>query len=302
MKPQILILILLFTVQMVKSQSFDKKSSWAVITTNMFDDTFSEISTYEVDSDTLIGGKSYSKLLRDNNFYSALRETENHKIYVYFPNLDRELLVYDFDWQPNKTLYEETIYLNEDCVNNEDCMANPDCFNSPGCHLHVQTILENDIDSIQLLDGKYYKCVKNYADEVSLIRGIGDTRGFFISTFDLPTNGNKYALLCFYIDDILVYSNPNFSYCNTSSINVVTNNDSKIKVYPNPSNNIVTVEFLESLNVGTFKVFDTKGSLIKIYEVKGKSTIEIKNLSKGTYVYSANLKNNQKLSGKIIIK
>jgi hypothetical protein len=280
MKPKILILILLVTVQMVKSQSFDKKSSWTVITTNMFDDTFSEISTYKVDGDTLIGNKSYSKLIRNNNFYSALRETEDNKIYAYFSDLERELLIYDFDWIPNKTLYCQTSY--EDYV--------------------IQAVLGNNIDSIQLLDGKYYKCVKNYVGEISLIRGIGDTRGFFISTFELPPNGNQYVLLCFYIDDMLVYSNPNFSYCNTSSINIVADNDSKIKLYPNPSNNIVTVEFLENLKVDTFKIFDIKGSLIKTYEVNGKNKIEIQNLVKGTYLYSAIIKNNQNLSGKIIIK
>ena len=32
----------------VESQSFDKKSSWSIITTNMFDDTFYKISTYKV--------------------------------------------------------------------------------------------------------------------------------------------------------------------------------------------------------------------------------------------------------------
>lgn len=280
MKTKILILILLFTVQMVKSQSFDKKSSWTIITTNLFDDTFSEISTYKVDGDTLIENISYSKLLRNNNFYSALRETEDNKIYAYFSDLERELLIYDFDWSPNKTLYCQTSY--EDDV--------------------IQAILGNDIDSIQLLDGKYYKCVKNYMGEVTLIRGIGDTRGFFISTFELPPNGNQYALLCFHINNMLVYSNPNYSLCNTSSINHIMNNDSKIKLYPNPSNNIVIVEFLENIEVDTFKIFDIKGSLIKLYEAKGKSKIEIQNLSKGIYLYSAITKNNQNLSGKIIIK
>jgi hypothetical protein len=77
---------------------------------------------------------------------------------------------------------------------------------------------------------------------------------------------------------------------------------SNIKVYPNPSNHSVTVEFLEDTDVDAFKIFDTKGSLIKIYEVRGKHKIEVQNLEKGTYVYSAILPNNQKLSGKIIIK
>ena len=284
MKKVIITLMMVLFAITVQAQTtepiFSKRSSWTEITTNLFDSTFVEITTYKLDSDTLIEGKSYSKLLRNNNFYSALRETEDNKIYAYFSVLDRELLIYDFDWQPNKTLYCQTSY--EDNV--------------------VQAVLGNSIDSIQLLDGKYYKCVKNYAGEVSLIRGIGDIRGFFISTFELPLNGNQYALLCFYIDDILVYSNPNFGYCGTNAINLVTDNNSTIKVYPNPSNNSITVELLENLNVDTFKIFDIKGSLIRTYDVKGKSRIEIQNLEKGIYMYSAIIKSSQKLSGKIIIK
>ena len=283
MKTKILILFTLLAIQVVKSQSFDKKSSWTIITTNMFDDTFSEISTYKVDGDTLIEGKSYSKILRNNDFYSALRETEDNKIYAYFSApfvyLDRELLIYDFDWHPNKTLYHQTSY--------EDNM--------------IQAVLENSIDSIQLLDGKYYKCVNNDNGQPYMIRGIGYTHGFFESTFEQPANGDQHALLCFYIDDILVYSNPYFNYCSTSSINVVMDNNPKIKVYPNPSNDIVTIEFSENIKIDTFKIFDIKG-LIRTYEVKGKSEIEVKNLEKGIYMYSAIIKNNQNSSGKIIIK
>jgi len=280
MKSKILILILFFTVQLVKSQSFDKKSSWTIITTNVFDETFSAISTYKVEGDTLIGEKSYSKILRDNNFYSASRETEDNKIYAYFSDLNREFLIYDFDWHPNKTLYCQTSY--EDSV--------------------VQAVLGSSIDSIKLLNGKYYKCVKNHTGEVRLIRGIGDTCGFFFSTFELPTNGDQYALLCFYIGNTLVYSNPNFNYCSTNSISIATDNNSKIKLYPNPSSGSITVEFPENLNIDVFKIFDIKGSLIKTCEVCGEYRIEVQNLARGTYVYSAISKNNQNLSGKIIIK
>ena len=286
MKAKILVLILLFTVQqVVKSQSFDKKSSWKEVTTNVMDDTFFEINTYKIDGDTLIGDKSYSKIFRNNKFFSALRETEDNKIYAYFPNF-KEYLVYDFDWYLNKTLYCQTSYADN----------------------YVQAVLGNSIDSIQLLDGKYYKCVKNHTGEVSLIRGIGNTLGFFILTFSLPTNGDKYALLCFHIDDELIYLNPKYSDCNGTLIDTgihrieTTDNDSKIKLYSNSSNDIVTVEFLENLTTDAFKIFDIKGSLIRIYEVKGKNKIEIKNLEKGTYLYSAITKNNQNLSGKIIIK
>jgi len=287
---KIITLVLLFFTTIVQAQTteyaFNKRSNWTIITTSVFDKTFFKIDTYNIDGDTVIDNKSYSKLLRNNNFYAAIRETEDHKIYVYFPDWwdCGELLIYDFDWHPNDTLYQETTY---NCYFPEDSV--------------IQVILGNEIDSIQLLDGKYYKYANYFGS--TIIRGIGDTGGFFISTFDLPTNGDQYALLCFYIDDVLVYRNPNYSDCNGNSVNIVTvDDDSKIKVYPNPSNHSITVEFPENLDVDVFKIFDTKGTLVGIYEVSGKIQIEVSNLAKGTYVYSAVLKNNQQLSGKIIIK
>ena len=284
-------LILFFAMQLAKSQSFDKKSSWTLITTNRFDHIPDEISTYKVDGDTLIDDQRYSKIFRNDNFYSALRETEDNKIYARFPDFDRELLIYDFDWHPNDTLYHNSLRCQDK--------------NS------IHAILGSEIDSIQLLDGKYYKYVAGYRGLASdcftyvgetIIRGIGDARGFFYSTYEWPTDGSQYALLCFYIDDILVYSNPDFSYCNFNSTNMIINNDSNIKLYPNPSNHSITVEFVENLTVDTFQLVDTKGSLIKTYEVNGQSKIEMQNLAKGIYVYSAISTNNKKLSGKIIIK
>ena len=144
MKTKILILALLFTVQFAKGQSFNKNSSWIEVRTKLTDEIFFQISTYKIDGDTLIDNKNYSKVFRNDNFYSVLRETEDNKIYARFfsssfLDKDKELLIYDFDWYPNKTLYHQPAY-------------DPDNF-------YKQAVLGSDIDSIQLLDGKYYKYV-----------------------------------------------------------------------------------------------------------------------------------------------
>ena len=267
---------------------FNKKSSWSVITTNLHDDTFFEISTYKIDGDTLIGDKIYSKIFKNNNYFAALRETEDNKVYTYFslPFLypEGELLIYDFDWYPYKTLYHELV---RPCIFED----------SNGC---VQAILGDIIDSIQLLDGNYYQYVDYFG---RFIKGIGHINGFFEKTFEYPTDGSQRELLCFYIESVLTYLNPKYSDCNLiNSINIVSDNESKIKLYPNPSNNFITVELPENLNIDTFKIFDTKGSLIKVYQVCGKNKLEIENLTEGVYLYSAINKNNQNLSGKIIIK
>ena len=366
---------LLFLATIAQAQTtepvFSKQSSWSIITTSVFFPTY-KIDTYKVAGDTLIGEVNYSKLLCNDQYFAALRETEDHKIYAYtsHPYVEAVMLIYDFDWYPGKELY----YDDEHGY-------------TLGTNPHLLIVLGSSIDSMQLLDGRYYQYV-NIGNQ-RIIRGIGDTHGFFISTFYLPNDGSQYRLLCFYIDDKLVYSNPDYNYCieavteitnvpttamagiplalsgtvvpndatfqeivwsvydigttgatitegilnaTTEGVVVVTAtvkngiavdtaytqnftievqavgiNESaqelpNIKVYPNPSSHSVTVEFLRELEVETFKIFDMKGSLIKVYEIIDKDTIEVQNLAKGTYVYVALLKNSQKLSGKIIIQ
>jgi hypothetical protein len=279
MKTKILIFTVFLSTQGINAQVFNKNSNWAVITTNIFDETFYDISNYSINGDTLIENVVYSKILKNGNFYSALRETDDNKIYTYFSDLEKELLIYDFNWYPNKTLYCQTSYENS----------------------VVQAVLGSEIDSIRLLDGKYYKCIYDNVGKVSLIRGLGDIRGFFISTFELPTNGYQFALLYFYTDSLLIYCNPDYNYCNTNSITVNTRENSKIKVYPNPSDGNIIIEFQDGLYIETLEIFDTKGSLIKTYNVNGNKKVEI-SLSKGIYMYSTTSKKIQNLSGKIIIK
>ena len=82
-----------------------------------------------------------------------------------------------------------------------------------------------------------------------IIRGIGDTYGFFYSTL--------------------------------------------IKLYLNSSSYSITVEFLNDINIEIVKIFDSKGLLIRTYQVKGITKFEVQNLANGSYVYSAVLEKNQ---------
>lgn len=88
----------------------------------------------------MINDISYFKVFVDNNFYYALRETDDYKIYSYFADNQEELLIYDFDWVEGKELkfqyYEE-----------------------PETYQTYATI--SQIDSVKLLDNTYYKCLKS---------------------------------------------------------------------------------------------------------------------------------------------
>jgi virulence-associated protein VapD len=282
MKTLNIILILLLIVQGAKGQFFDKNSNWTIITTNLFDESFSEISSYKVIEDTVINAKTYFKVYKNNIFYCALRETEDNKIYCYFSDIQRELLTYDFNWEQGKELkyhpYEEN-----------------------GISNTYATI--NKIDSVKLLDNKYYKCLKS-GDDIFCIQGIGDLNGFFSFLFPNPLNGDKTAILCFYKDKQLIYSNSDFNNCGVTSISDISiYSDYNLKVYPIPSNGNVIIELSgnDFICAETITIYNQSGEFIKSYKINGARVINISQLNKGIYIYHITSLKGQKKSGKIII-
>lgn len=282
MKTKNLILILLLIVQVVKGQCFDTSSNWTLITTNVFDSTLCEISTFKVDGDTLINDISYFKVFVDNNFYCALRETDDYKIYNYFLDNQEELLIYDFDWVEGKELkfqyYEE-----------------------PETYQTYATI--SQIDSVKLLDNTYYKCLKS-DDEIFCIHGIGDLNGFFSFIFPSAPNGDKSSLLCFYRGEQLIYCNSDYNDCEITSIDDKNiSSDKNVRVYPVPSNGNVIIELLDNdfIDAESICIYNEAGELIKSIRINGTRIITINQLTVGTYVYQITFQNGQKISGKIII-
>jgi hypothetical protein len=71
-------------------------------------------------------------------------------------------------------------------------------------------------------------------------------------------------------------------------LNVVTGiNDiknSNIKIYPNPTNNIINIEGLNKNENNTIQVFDVQGKLIITKTINEKGTIDLSELNKGVYV------------------
>lgn len=286
MKKIILLILLLFPIiaqAQKKDPIFNKNCNWIEVRTNLFYPEVFELSTYKISGDTtLLNGENYSKLFRNDTLFAGLRETEDNKIYAVFPGLydlftDKELLIYDFDWYPGKELYYNNTWEEE---------------------LILLTVLEKSIDSIQLLDEKYYQCLKDDFGEAWLIRGIGDTGGFFCGIFPVPLDGSQFALLCFYIDDILVYSNPNFNYCETVSIAEIEQN-LEINIYPNPTTGELKIDASNSLSAGNeeliienIEIFDITGKEKKFFIKSSASmsniVIDISHLPAGIYYLRLN--------------
>jgi len=154
-------LVGIFVYVTVHAQVFDMTSSWTQITTNIFDDSYCVVSNYKLNGDTTINDLQYTKLYVNDNLFAALRENES-KIFAYFYSLEAEKLIYDFSWS----------------VGDSICFENYEPINYDPIEYMWCTEVTN-IDSVLLLDGKYYKTTL----EGNLIQGIGFTKGFLIIFF-----------------------------------------------------------------------------------------------------------------------
>jgi hypothetical protein len=59
---------------------------------------------------------------------------------------------------------------------------------------------------------------------------------------------------------------------------------SNIKIYPNPTNNIINIEGLNKNENNTIQIFDVQGKLVITKTINEKGTIDFSELNKGVYV------------------
>ena len=60
--------------------------------------------------------------------------------------------------------------------------------------------------------------------------------------------------------------------------------NSNIKIYPNPTNNIINIEGLTKNENNTIQIFDVQGKLVITKTIAEKGTIDLSELNKGVYV------------------
>jgi len=68
----------------------------------------------------------------------------------------------------------------------------------------------------------------------------------------------------------------------TTGTNDIKN--SNIKIYPNPTNNIINIEGLTKNENNTIQIFDVQGKLVITKNITEKGTIDLSELNKGVYV------------------
>lgn len=141
---------------------------------------------------------------------------------VYYRNIDNSLegILYDFNAE-----IDDTIRLS---------------YFENGSDLIVQYI-----DSI-FIDGKFRKRLL-FAEE-EWIEGIGSLCGILNSGTG-TISGGVFRLLCFYMSDILIYSNPDYQECYLNYVGISNPLERKvnIRIYPIPTDAYIRIDFQKEL-------------------------------------------------------
>lgn len=257
---------------------------------------------YTITGDTVINTMTYHKIQKTgvrywedlignctsniqsiiNNYAGCFREDiGNKKIFFVPPMTSSDTLLYDFNLSLGDTL--PPLYVNNIWL--------------------PTTNIVTAIDSI-LLDAVYHKrfTIDSCWHQLYLIEGIGSTYGLLSNTY-CPFEA-IYTLQCFSIDSQTIYPD-NSTIC--SLITSINNfeQETSIKIFPNPANDKIIVElnnsqfhnsFIELINLLGKKVKD-----LKLLDNTSKAIISVEDLHDGIYFYRINNDGVMVKSGRILI-
>jgi len=251
------------------------------------------ICNYKVEGDTLLSGIHYKKVYIQNmntdykeakavfllsedsvwTFYRSIREDPDHRIYLYGSNQSAERLLYDFsEWEVGDTL-----------------------FSGFERHDTIAVITENNLNSMQLLDGTYRKTVSNAARYAGpLVHGIGYIQnGYFWSPFQSTMSCKSYGIIKFCMRDKALYQNP--EYVDVQDVQIPKN---EVKTYS--ENGILNFEFPFFAN--QLNLYATNGTLLRSYLTEGKTTLRTTLFPQGVYIYKITDRNGSTIArGKVVV-
>ncbi len=258
-----------------EAKFFKSNSSWEILRKNRLDPQQYTIDRYKLEGDTIIKKRKFSKVYRNDRYYCSLYEDELHILYISYKG--QEFMLYDFRWENGKTLVRQNR-------------------NSKGklqADLYAKI---NKVDSLQLLDGKYYKCIKDPERGVVCIQGLGDLRGFFEPMLSFSPSSEDNYLLSFSVGDKLLYENKSLA-----NPQIERQREYDLRVYA--KGNSIVLELVSQRVKGAkyLLLFDALGAVQGIYGLWGKDRLELKFLPKGIYFYQICTEQGERIVGKIIL-
>jgi len=212
-------------------------------------------------------------------YKGAIRQdTANRKVFFVPPSDSAEQLLYDFTMQVGDTVkgYTQNFILTS----------------VPDIVLSVDSVLVgNDFHKRWKINAEYL---------IYLIEGVGSTFGLIEpspgSAIDVP----GYHILCFQQNGMTLFPDTTDNCQIITSINSNEAKSDQIKVFPNPSNGLFTVEFDQPVNISEVQVADMLGNIVYQENTNNKKQIHIDNLPSGIYILTVIDKDKKKINKKIV--
>lgn len=113
------------------------------------------------------------------------------------------------------------------------------------------------------------------------IEGVGSSKGFINSGNYTPTSeGAIFHLLCYHVDNDLIYVNPEYNTCDITEIDE-NNAENSVNLYPNPASNIVKISNTSNLTINKVEVVDLLGRTV--ISSDNCDQIDVSKLPEGQY-------------------
>lgn len=260
----------LFLFQNIFSQSFvDEGNQWSLVSYNFAGDVYN--TTYRIEGDTAVNGIEYKKLWRTfENPISAnwvlskiIREDSTKQVFEKV-GMNSEEIIYNFGLSTGDTIFNNVL---------------------PGLNGLI-----SEVDSIELNDGSMRKRMAlssldcpDWGIIEYWVEGIGGVNLAFkyIDYFCVYDVG--LHLRCFSNNGNFLFGSASGNNCFIpTSINELE--QTTIKIFPNPTQDILNLEYDKTIKIEQLKIFDFQGQLVKSLQVEnGFSQISISDFPKGVY-------------------
>lgn len=113
------------------------------------------------------------------------------------------------------------------------------------------------------------------------IEGVGSSKGFVNAGNYTPTDdGAIFHLLCYHIDDNLVYVNPTYNACDIDEIDE-SNSEKGVNIYPNPANSTVKILNNSDFDINKIEIIDLLGRTV--VSTNESERIDVSTLPEGQY-------------------
>lgn len=265
----------------------EEGKSWNVMTVvpsggwPPFDTTYFTVNYY-ITGDSIHNNNEYKKLFTSDEetptywtLKGIIREDSSKKVWYKRIFDENEVLLYDFSLMAGDSLklgFDTTIYYLVDSISTE-----------------IVNGLQRD---------KFWISQYDYYWHETWIEGIGSNKGIINGAMASAVGGWTY-LLCMSENGELIYMNPNYESCYL--ITGINDNEKPIiQIYPNPVKNLLRIENINNIEIGSISLINLNGQIVKQFNSL-KNQLDISDISSGLYILKISYKNGE-LIEKIMIE